>query len=136
MIRKTRLSWAVFVAGGLAGLSMGNGPLNPEPPWVNALLCAYFAWSLYWGLPAAWRHRRPVLTHLHHWITLKDQLAKWALCQSIFWTWALLFSVFGGGLYQFFQHLRVRRGAAPRRPLISVLSSSSTGSTTNRRPRS
>jgi hypothetical protein len=132
MVWRTRISWAVFLAGGLWGASVEGIAPDPHPPWVRALAAGYVAWSLYWGLPAMWRRRRALLERLRAWISSKNQLTKWAICESIFWTWAFLFSVLGGGLHQFAQAVRMRRGASPRRPLTTVLGSSSARTPTSR----
>jgi hypothetical protein len=125
VVWKTRISWAVFVIGGLWVASLEGVRPAAGPPWLRALAGGYVTWALYWGLPVVWRRRRAFLDRLREWITFKGQLTRWAACESIFWTWAVLFSVLGGGLLQFAQVIRRRRGSAPRRPLVSVMSARS-----------
>jgi hypothetical protein len=121
VVWKTRVSWLVFVAGGLLAASLEDARPTAGPPWARALAGGYVAWALYWGLPVVSKQRRAFLDRLREWITCKNQLARWAACEWIFWTWVMCFSVFGGGLYQFALVIRRRRGSTPRRPLASLL---------------
>lgn len=111
MVWKTRLSWGVFVLGGLIGLGSGGGRYGSTPAWVNALTNGYVLWALFWGLPVVWGRRHSIVDRLNRWVPMMGCMTKWALYLSIFWAWALLFSVFGGGLHQFVQQARINRGA-------------------------
>jgi len=135
LVWRTRLSWVVFVLGGLCGLQLDSVGRSAGPAWVDALISGYAAWCLYWGLPVVWRVRRPFLARLDRLFHLENRLGKWVLCQSLFLTWAVLYSICGGGLHQFAVQVRRRRGAAPYRPLNSVLTANGSGARPGRESR-
>ena len=83
--------------------------------WLAALVDGYVFWALFWGWPAAWKSRQPSMARLGSLITLQNQLAKLALRWALFYTWIVLFSVLGGGVYEYVQARRMPAGrrAAP-----------------------
>jgi hypothetical protein len=111
MLTKVQWSWAVFAIGVLVGIFLGVGSATAGSRGLAALVNGYVFWALLWGWPAAWKSRQPALARLGSLITLENQIAKLALRWTLFYTWILLFSVLGGGIYEY---VHARRMPASR----------------------
>lgn len=121
MLTKVQLSWFVFAVGVLAGTFVGFGSPLAGPRWLAALVVGYVFWALFWGLPAAWKSRQPAMARLGSLITLENQLAKLALRWALFYTWVVLFSVLGGGVYEYVQARRMPASRPTRGSTTSLL---------------
>jgi hypothetical protein len=115
------ISWAFAVVGALVGAAAGQG--EGAAPLLTAILGAYIAWALFWGVPPVWRG----------WCGLFRNGGCFIFTTPIGWLILLLaffyiplvggyiYGVFGGAIYEFFKCRRVAAGISP----TSVSSSSS-----------
>lgn len=113
MSAKSYLSWIVFGLGGLAGFFWDVQSEFPGQRWLVSLVSGYLLWSLLWGLSSAWFGRFPALARLESLNPLKDRWARWILRWTLLLIWACLFSILGGGLYEYVQALRMGRRSFP-----------------------
>lgn len=108
---RTHLSWLILILGGLWGISMARAEGSPGSALQGALITGYASWSLYRGLPPVWRWWKAHGLRLGG---LAGCIPGGALIQaivafSILAAGGYFYSVFGGGLYHFTQHLRTSR---------------------------
>jgi hypothetical protein len=106
---RMNLSWLVLVAGGLWGTSVAKSGPASGSALETALVFSYVFWSLYWGVPAAWRWWRngfgSRILRL-----LPAGLFRMAVGFSLSVTGGYMYCVFGGGVYQFVRYWRAGNG--------------------------
>ena len=103
--------WLFAGAGVYIGIALANAHQVNAPTPVAAVLGAYMAWSITWGIPPVWRW----------WIGLFQNLGCFLFATPIGWLMLILlffyiplvggyfYGIFGGGIYQY---LKTRRLAA------------------------
>jgi hypothetical protein len=108
------ISWAFAVVGALIGAAAGQGE-HAAAPLLTAILGAYVAWALFWGVPPVWRG----------WCGLFRNVGCFIFTTPIGWLILLLaffyiplvggyiYGMFGGAIYEFLKCRRVAAGMSP-----------------------
>lgn len=122
-IRKAqnKIFWSWIVGGAFAALSLLIGFVgmigalmsknteasSPLQIFVGTLFATliygYTTWAIFWGIPVVWRWTKGVTD------SFIANLLFWGLC-SIPLGVAILYGVFGGGIYQFLEHRKIAAG--------------------------
>ena len=88
-------SWLIFGTFAVWAAWMGGPDIEIEDRLISALWAGYFFWALYWGVPAVlrlwWRMRYMAFFSVGLWFVA---LLFLPFC-------CVVFSLFGGGIYQF-----------------------------------
>ena len=98
------ISWLVWIGTGTFSVLMMTMVQQPKTPSVFSvfatfLVAGYLFWSLYFGLAACWRFALGMLTGTASiWIVIIMSMLPPGWIGLVF---AILYSWFGGGIYQF-----------------------------------
>ena len=113
------ISWAFAVIGALIGAAAGKG--EHVVPLLTAILGAYVAWALYWGVPPVWRGWCGLFRNAGCFVFTTP--AGWLILLLAFFYIPLvggyLYGVLGGAIYEFLKCRRLAMGLSPATGLFS-----------------
>lgn len=80
---------------------------------LHIILGGYIFWSMYWGIPVVWGWTRSFVRNFEM-PSINVSFAVWVIllscCISLPFSVAIYYSVFGGGIYQYFKFRRIAKG--------------------------
>jgi hypothetical protein len=107
------ISWGFAVVGALIGAAAGPG--EHAAPLLMAILGAYIAWALFWGVPPVWRGWCGLFRNVGCFIFTTP--IGWLILLLLFlyipFVGGCLYGVLGGAIYEFLKCRRVAAGMSP-----------------------
>lgn len=102
------ISWVFAIFGALIGAAAGQGE-HAAAPVLTAILGAYVAWALFWGVPPVWRGWCGLFRNVFIFSTPRGWFILLLLFFYIPLVGGYFYGMFGGAIYEF---LKCRRLAA------------------------
>lgn len=113
-------SWGFAVAGGLVGAAVGEREKSAS--LLAAMIGAYVAWALFWGVPPVWRGWCSLLGR--HGCIISTTPIGWLILLLAFFyvpiVGGYVYGVFGGAIFEFLKSRRAGAGRSPNAGFTSL----------------